>query len=52
MNTPECPMCQAVEWMPRKDEWLEYSICSECGSEIVLPGQQKKNEEALKAGKT
>lgn len=56
-HTPSCPMCDAFDWRSEVREGrytyrdreftladLEYSVCGNCGFDLVLPPQQRKND--------
>lgn len=48
-----CPICEALDWKAVSravDSWnneiqyFEYSVCGQCGFDLVLPSQQRNND--------
>ena len=61
-KSPDCPMCQTPNpWEPRHSTETygykgqlfslsdsEYSVCRECGFDVVLPRQKRRNEARIR----
>ena len=61
-KAPDCPMCQTPNpWEPRSVNEtycykgqkfvlpdIEHSVCRECGFDVVLPRQKRRNEARIR----
>jgi len=60
-DLPVCPVCDSAGWSPNSEtteycykgqeftlDDIEWSVCEECGYEVVLPAQSKKNDSRVR----
>jgi len=52
-----CPMCHTNDWeddhwSTPPNDWQEYSVCKECGFDLVFKDQRRQNELRFKARNT